>query len=243
MRIDSLVVVTAVRSETRAVLETVRNVRRADARGLRTWHAEARGRSVLVVQAGIGQERARRALAALAPSHGLVLSVGFAGALVPDAKPGDVVVPTCVVWEDEGALGRYDVPQACWRAVDAHIAATHRGSVHHGSILSANTVIATPEDKRTASQRTGAVAVEMEAAGLIPVARERGTDVIVVRVILDAVDDSLANVPADLDSSWMARADLLRRPQAWSSVWAVARRIPVASRSLRGAMSALFAAL
>lgn len=243
MRSDPLVVVTAVRPETRAVLEALRNVRRADAPGLRTWHAETRGRSVLVVQAGIGHERARHALAAIAPSHGPVLSVGFAGALVPNAKPGDVALPTCVVWEAEGGLGRYDVPQACWRAADAHIAATHRGTVHHGPILSAKTVVATPDAKRTASQRTGAVAVEMEAAGLVPVARERGTGVVVVRVILDAADVSLANVPVDLDSSWRARTELLGRPWAWSSVWAVARQIPLASRSLRGAMTAVFAAL
>ncbi len=237
-----LVIVTAVRAETRAVLEAVRNVRRAEVPGRRTWHAESCGRAVTLVQAGIGRVRARSALEAIPTPHGSVVSVGFAGALVPDARPGDVALPSCILWEDPSGLRRYDVPTSPWRRIDARLAAA-LGAVQRGPMLSSPAIIGSPEEKRDAHHRTGAVAVEMEAAGLVPVAAERGVDLLVVRAILDAVDVSLAELPVDLDSSWSARAELLGRPRAWPSLWAVARQVPGAARTLRAAATIALAAL
>lgn len=240
---EPLVVVTAVRTETRAVLEALRHVRRADVRGLRIWQAESRGRPVTLVQAGIGPARARRALEAVSPPHGPVLSIGFAGALVADAKPGDVALPNSVLWEGPSSLQRYDVPASSWRRIDARVATMNLGATLRGPMLSSSVIVASPEEKRAASRRTGAVAVEMEAAGLVPVACERGVDLLVVRTILDTADVSLAELPADLDSSWSARAALLGRPRAWPSVWAVARHIPCAARNLRTTVAAALTAL
>lgn len=240
---DPLVLVTAVRTETRTVLETLRNIRRADVRGLRMWHAESCGRRVTLVQAGIGRIQARRALEAVPAPHGPVLSVGFAGGLVPEAKPGDVSLPTAVLWEDSSGLQRYEVASTAWHRLDARVATMDLGTTLSGPVLSSSTIVASPADKLEAHRRTGAVAVEMEAAGLVPVVRERGVELLVVRTILDAADVSLADLPADLDSSWTARAELLGRPRAWSSVWTVARQIPRASRSLRAAVTAVLAAL
>lgn len=240
---DPCVLVTAVRTETRAVLETLRNVRRSSLAGVRRWQGRSPGRSVIVVEAGIGRSHARRALEAVPPPHGPVICVGFAGALVSAAKPGDVVLPTSIVWEEQAGLQRYEISQPAWQRIEGHVATMNCGTLWQGPILSSPTIIASPDDKHDACLRTGAVAVEMEAAGLVPVVRERGVELFVVRAVLDTADVSLADLPSELDSSWAARAELFRRPRAWVPLWKVARHIPRASRNLREAMTAVWAAL
>jgi adenosylhomocysteine nucleosidase len=227
-----VLVVTAVAAETRAVLAAFRQARRIPTAGFRVWEGETAGRAIRLVQSGIGPERARTALHAFREAHGVVMSVGFAGALIVGPKPGDLVLPSEVVWEDPDGVQRYSVPVATWRAIHARVPAHLANRVLHGALLSSPTIVASTEDKAAAGIRCGAVAVEMEVAGMIPLARERGTALVPLRVILDPADVSLADLPANLDSSWRARGQLLRRPTTWGRVLALAREIPKTSRIL-----------
>ena len=236
-----LIVVTAVATETRAVLAALRRVRRFTLPRLRAWQGEAAGRAVHVVQAGVGWERAGAALRAFPPSRTIVVSVGFAGGLVDGAGAGEVVLPTTIVSEHPSGLERYTVPAAVWESARAHLPAGDARRALHGPLLSSPTILASTVDKRAAAARTGAVAVEMEAAGLIAAAG--GADVLALRVILDGADVSLSGLPPDLDSSWRARAQLLGRPAAWATVVALARQIPAAGRVLTRALATVLPAL
>lgn len=236
-----LVVVTAVAAETRAVLAALRRVRRFAAPKLRAWDGEASGRAVRVVQAGIGWERAGAALRALPRPWPVVVSVGFAGALIDGVEVGDVVLPSTIVSEHPNGLERYAVPTAAWESARNHLPADDGRRPLHGPLLSSRTVVASTVDKHAAAVRTGAVAVEMEAAGLITSAGDAG--VLALRVILDGADVSLAELPPDLDSSWRARAQLLGRPAAWGTVVALARQIPTAARALTRTLGPVLPAL
>ncbi len=234
-----LVIVTAVAAETRAVLAALRRARRFPIAGWRAWEADAEGRPIRLIQAGIGRERAGRALNVVLSPPALVISVGFAGALVPDTAPGDVVLPTTVLWEEVSGLRQYGIPTGAWGAAKAHIPDDLGTRVLHGALLSSATVIASTADKQAAAERTGAVAVEMEAAGLISVAEERGVGVLALRVILDTADVSVEGLPPNLDSSWRARAQLAGRPRSWPTVVGLMRQIPTASRALTRLMRAV----
>ena len=240
---EPLLVVTAVAAETRAVLAAVRQARRIAVPGLRAWEAECGGRLVRLVQSGVGPARARAALAALDGPHALVLSVGFAGGLIAGPAPGDVVLPTAVVWEDDDQIHRYPVPLEHWTAANACLPSALADRVLHGALLSSPTIVASTEEKHAAGRRADAVAVEMEAAALITLARERGTEVLPLRVILDTADVSLAWLPANLDSSWRARAQLLARPVVWGRVLSLAREVPFAARNLTAALAAVLRVL
>lgn len=240
---DPLLVVTAVAAETRAVLAAVRQARRIAVPGFRAWEGESGDRPVRVVQSGVGPARARAALAALDGPHALVLSVGFAGALIAGPAPGDIVLPTAVVWEDADQIRRYPVPVEHWTTANACLPSAFAGRVLHGALLSSPTIVASMEEKHAAGRRADAVAVEMEAAALITLASARGTEVLPLRVILDTADVSLAGLPANLDSSWRARAQLLARPVVWSRVLSLAREVPSAARNLTAALTAVFRAL
>jgi nucleoside phosphorylase len=238
----STLVVTAVHTETRAVLDVLRRVRRIEVPGFRSWEGETPSGPLQVVQSGIGPERARRALTAMPASPALVLCVGFAGGLA-DGQPGDIVLPTHVVWHDAVGSGRYEVPRDTWATAERALAGARLGRILHGPLFSSATVLASPYDKRATHERTGAVAVEMETAGLISIANAHGAAILPVRVILDAADVSLERLPPDLDGSWRARIQLIGRPHAWSSVWALARHVPTATARLREALRVVFAAL
>jgi nucleoside phosphorylase len=234
-----LVVVTAVAAETRAVLAALRRARRITVRGWRAWEADAEDRPVRLVQAGIGRERAANALRAMPSGQALVVSAGFAGALVPGPASADLVLPTVVSWEEASGLRRYTVPTDVWDATTASVPSDLGVRVWHGTLLSSSTIIGSTADKQVAAERTGAIAVEMEAAGLISVAEQRGAGVVAIRAILDTADISLEGLPPDLDSSWRARAQLAGRPRAWPTVVGLMRQIPAAVVTLTRTMRAV----
>ena len=238
-----LVVVTAVGAETRAVLAALTRPKRIALAGLRAWDAQAGTRAVTLVQAGIGPMRARAALQAVHLPHGLIVSVGFAGALVAEASPGDIVLPDTILWEDDTGTHRYTVPARTWQTARAPLIEDLPLGRLQGALLSSPIVLASPEAKRSAARRCGAVAVEMEAAALVAVARDRGIALVVLRAILDTVDVSLEQLPPDLDSSWLARARLVGRPGAWPGVLALTRQIPHVARALTQASAAVLSAL
>lgn len=238
-----LIVVTAVAPETRAVLAALRRPTRLTLPGFRAWTAEVNRKPVILVQGGVGPARAHAALSALAMPHDLVVSIGFAGALVPDAAPGDIVLPTSVVWEQGTVLARYDVPSGPWRAASAALPFRLASGMRQGPLLSSPTVLASVAAKRAGHARSGAESVEMEASALIEVARARGVGVLIVRAILDTADVSLEGLPADLDASWAARARLMTQPGLWPRVFTLARHVPHAARNLTEAAATVLAAL
>lgn len=240
---DALLIVTAVAAETRAVLAAVRGARRIAAPGFRAWSADAAGSRVRIVQAGIGPTRAVAALDTMGGRPPLVLSVGFAGGLTADARCGDLVLPTSVVWDEQVGIRRYTVPREPWQQARARLPGAAAARALDGPLLSSPVVLASPDEKRAAATRFQAVAVEMEAAGLIGPAAARDTRVLPLRVILDPVDLSLADLPANLETSWAARARLLARPDLWSRVVGLARTVPAAGRVLTEALAAVLPVL
>ena len=237
-----IVVVTAVRAETRAALAALVHPVRIASASLPRWEGWAGTHAVTVVQGGIGPARARAALADVGDVR-LVVSLGFAGALVDGASPGDLVLPGTVVWEEGDAVRRYEVPPAVLAAATTRVPPDLDRRALRGALWSSPSVVAAPAAKRGAARRFGAVAVEMEAAALATVAGARGVAVLAVRAILDTVDVSLENLPADLDDSWAARARLLARPKAWPGVVALARHVPRATDTLTRAAAAILPAL
>jgi nucleoside phosphorylase len=172
-----------------------------------------------------------------------VASIGFAGALVDGAVPGDVVMPGTIVWEEDGTVRRYEVPAHTLAAAAAELPLELGQRALRGPLWSSPIVIDTPAAKRAGARRLGAVAVEMEAAALIAIAAERGGTVLALRAILDTVDVALDALPPDLDVSWAARARLLGLPKAWPGVLTLARYVPRATRTLTRAAAAILPVL
>jgi adenosylhomocysteine nucleosidase len=198
--------------------------------------ARAGAREVLVVEGGVGPAAARVAAAAIPPQARLLGSVGFAGALAPGLVPGDVVVPSAIVWEDGGEVQRYEVPTLLVETAMRALASVLARPPQTGLLFSSPAIVAGVGAKRVAFDRHGALVVEMEAAALVSYARTCGVPFFALRVVLDPADLSLEDLPPNLDASWVARARLATMPTVWPLLGTLRRHAATAGAELTRAL-------
>ncbi len=200
------------------------------------WHATERehdgrrfrffeGENAVAVAGGMGAEPARRATEAVIALYTpeIVYSVGFAGALDPNLKVGDIVVPQ--------------------RVLDARDCSSVDTGAGHGTLISFGSVV-TPEQKKKLADWFSACAVDMEAAFVARAADARRIKFAAVKSISD---DSRFALPANEafishDGDFRAgrfAAFVMVRPWLWKSVVHLARNSSHASRTLCDRLSVL----
>lgn len=153
------------------------------------WNGPLADRSVDLIQTGMGPEKTASRLAAIsrAESFDFVLSVGLAGALQPDMKPGDIAL-------DVRGIDFDLLPQI------RGIAAEMKLGLHFGRFIHSDTVLATGAQKAALGDRERASAVDMESKAIKQWAESRGLPCLVARVVLDAREDRvLAELPEGED--------------------------------------------
>jgi adenosylhomocysteine nucleosidase len=171
---------------------------------------------VVVVQSGTGFARARRATQALLDAHSpkWVLSCGFAGALVPSIKVGDIVVADSIV-DAHGQLLMIDV---------AFPADPQRG-LHIGRIMTSDAIVRLVAEKRQFAERHAAIAVDMESLAVAQVCRELGTRFLSVRVISDDLAGDLPPEvltlvgPTGTTRLGAALGAIWKRPESVKDMW------------------------
>jgi len=173
---------------------------------------------VVLVCGGVGAEAARRAAEAVIAIYapGVVYSVGFAGALDPGLRVGDVVQPQSVVNAGDGSSVRLDSGKGVL--------------VSFGSVAS-------PAQKAKLRESFTAQAVDMEAAAVARAAEARGVEFAVLKVISDEFDFSFPAVPRFVDSDGRFSEGRFAmyaavRPWLWAQVTRLARNSGRASRAL-----------
>lgn len=135
-----------------------------------------RGRDVIAIANGVGAHRAADAVAAaqaVAKGFSGICSIGTGGALDGSLALADVVVADAVT---DGAN--------TWAALDPHGPEAHLGLVYTSPHI-ARTV----EEKRKLNQ-SGAILVEMEAAGVARGGSEMAVPFYCVRVVSDLADEA-----------------------------------------------------
>lgn len=186
-----VLLVVALSAERRALQGLLHERRREPFGGRPAVRGRLAGREILLVQAGIGRDRARDAVAAAAWEFDVeaAWSLGFAGALSERLRPGDLVFPAAVL--DDAEVG--GAPLAADSSHVSVCSALRRATlpVDPGSLLTSATVLRTPEAKRAAGRKSGAVAVEMEAAGVARAACDLGIPWVALKAVVDAADDPL----------------------------------------------------
>lgn len=173
---------------------------------------------VVLICGGIGAQAARRAaeavIAVYAPT--IVYSVGFAGALAPGMKAGDVVQPAQVIDAGDGSRVKL--------------------SGGKGTLVSFASV-ATPAQKAKLKESFGAELVDMEAAAVARAAQARDVDFAAVKAISDEFDFEFPAMERFVDSHggfqqarFAAYAAL--RPWLWLKVRRLAINSNLGSRAL-----------
>jgi adenosylhomocysteine nucleosidase len=202
------------------------------------------GGSVIVVQTGVGLERARVA-AASAPPARRFLACGCAGALAPWLQPGDLVAAERVVAVDAAGRTTERLPAAS--AEVAAWAASRGLRLHAGELVSSPCVLTDPVAKAAAGAG-GALAVEMESAAIAREAVARGIPFVGLRVVLDVAGQALPTVDGVVNEATgeiragRALLALAARPWIWAGTGRLARQQRTAARSLGALMQALLGA-
>ena len=189
--------------------------------------------SIRVYQCGVGGQRAYDAArSALASGASALISWGVAGGLVPGLAPGTIVLPEQVLTADGEAF----VADSRWR-VEICRALRPMLPVHDGNLFDTPTILRTCEAKAHAASISGALAADMESAAVGRAARGAGKPFIVLRVILDALGDTLPwGVEQWIDGAGnrrpMAALGSVLRPADWPDLIRLSRRYGRARRTL-----------
>lgn len=161
------------------LLKFCRSVKKLDLPVDWVCSAELNGRKVVLAANGAGPKLAAAALEAArlaAPGGSVeaVVSTGFCGGLDPSMKIGDIFVANCI--------------QTGGELVDVRVPRSGRNHTT-GTLVSMDRVAQTIEEKRDL-RNSGAAAVEMEAAGVLPQVREWGVPFYCIRSVTDLANES-----------------------------------------------------
>jgi adenosylhomocysteine nucleosidase len=196
---------------------------------IKQWHVHERehaghtfrfyenGEAVLVC-GGIGPQPARRAAEAVLVLYrpNFLYSVGYAGALDPALRPGDLLRPARVINGSDGS--RVDLSQG-------------------DGVLLSDTSLATVTRKSLLRESYGAQAVDMEASAVARAAEARGVSFHALKVISDEFNFELPATERFVDTEGRfheARFGLhvALRPWLWLPVIRLARNSACATRVL-----------
>jgi adenosylhomocysteine nucleosidase len=202
---------------------------------------------VEIAWSGAGEVCAARAATALiAMGADSLLAVGFAGALAPGIRPGELLLATSVVGEngarwpaDARLRERLAVAGTAPAAAGASAATPGAApAFHQGALVTVPRVVTTAPEKYRLGEETGALAVDMESAAVARTAAKAGVPMAALRVITDDVDEQL---PLDfnrcIDSEGQFHYGrlmrlLARRPLAVGSLVRLGRHSALAGQTL-----------
>jgi len=186
-----LLVVFALGVESSSFLERLED--RVDTR-MPTFHehlGEIGDRRVAVIETGVGQQRAGRALKDCLEIYqpAWVVSAGFAGGLTTDVIRGHILMAD-VVLNEQGERWEMGLEMD-----DEVVNATP--SLHVGTLLTVNKLLRLPAEKIAKGEQHAALACDMETAAIASVCSEAKTRFLSVRIISDGVEDE---IPTEIES-------------------------------------------
>ncbi|WP_428377920.1 hypothetical protein [Lichenicoccus sp.] len=202
---------------------------RAEARLLRPLGG---GGDVLVEISGASPAGASAAVTRLiAAGATSLVSLGVAAGLDPDARPGDLLVPSrIVVATATGSRDYFTDLTLCARL----------GGMTPGALLHSDVAVTTPQAKRELFAASHCTALDMESGILAAAASEAGLPFAALRAVCDPAGSGLpaaALVALGADGRLRPRAilaSLLRRPQQLPALVGLASHASMARRALAG---------
>ncbi len=211
------------------------------------------GHEVILAQTGVGSQAARQAADWLirGAHPGILIGAGFAGGLRPELATGDIAIAGEVhdppppdgdgprTWTSDAELLEA-ARKACTDGVRLHV----------GRISSSRTVLASGEAKRAFGERHGAIATDMESAGIARMANVHDRKALYVRVILDDIDYELPPIdfariltPGGSVRPFRALGVILSRPSLLAKLPELRQRAHKAAEALAAAVEKIVAAL
>lgn len=149
-------------------------------------------RVLLLARTGVGPDHAEATACRLLDETPIAaaVSLGVAGGLSPQAQTGDLIVGNRVILRRNSRLESFPCDSDLQ---DTAATILRRWGSRHclGPILTVDRIVLTEEKHRLAVE-SGAMALDMESAAIASAAAARSIPFLVVRGVLDTVDEDLA---------------------------------------------------
>jgi adenosylhomocysteine nucleosidase len=220
-----LAIVAALEREVQLLVRGWRSYRLPAADGLhRLRFFESEG--AVVVCGGMGREAATEATRAVIERYRpqMVISVGFAGAMVPELQVASILDPAKVIAASTGT-------------------AFGTGGAGSGVLVTA-AAVAGPEEKRRLAERFSAQAVDMEAAAVAKAAQAAGVRFRALKAISDELDHFVPPTEGFLSASGEFKTlrfaiHVALRPWLWASALKFGRNCTLAAEALAKTLAGL----
>jgi adenosylhomocysteine nucleosidase len=188
-----------------------------------------------VVVTGMGPENASRAVEmAMSVPPAICISSGFAGALRPEHKAGDVLVARTVKQMEKS--------KSIESSIELVARAQQTGAKCVEAFLTSERVVGRVEEKKRLAPF--ADAVDMESSTILAAAHERSVPSVAIRVISDGFDQSMpVEFGKAIDERGRVRArgvvrEIVRRPAILPSLIRLGRESKTAAESLANFLEA-----
>ena len=232
---------TATRVEFNAVGRVLPSPCAVSPRGPNGLESQAGSIYVLLIQTGIGPDKARSIAQQILEREAwdVVISTGFAGAL--NSYPiGSLVIGNEVLLEQPSNLVTDSDPQRIlchpdWVNTSLNIQLMGRYPLQYGRFVTQDRVLTHASHKKILGEQTGAIAVDMESGAIGQVAQQHGFPFLIVRAISDGVNEDL---PVDFNiflkpSGWIGGVrQVLFTPGCWMGIWRLYRHSKLAGLQL-----------
>jgi adenosylhomocysteine nucleosidase len=199
-------IVAALQIETGDIVEALTAVRRYQSARMPVIEGERAGKIVAVVAGGPGRHNAQAATELLLSGHRprLIIAAGFAGALDPDLKRNDLVLPEQII-DREGLCLEAEKPASLAAAL-----------VHStGRLLTVDHVVVSASQKAELRAAYQADAVDMETSAVAAACRDKRVRFLAVRVISD---DAHTDLPREV-AGMMTKGASYGVGRALRAVW------------------------
>jgi len=155
-----------------------------------------RGKDVLLVQTGMGKEKAEAATRLVLESYhvSLLVSLGFSGALSPELKVGDIVICSRLYGTHGETSEKLPSIYYSDNTPVSLISQTLKSSAigfRHGASVTVAKPVNLPESKLALGKAFEAEVVDMESYWIAEIATVKHIPFIAIRAISDTVHDSL----------------------------------------------------
>jgi len=150
------------------------------------------GRELIAALCGVGPDRAAGGTGLLLNEGvNFLIGAGISGGLSPDLKAGDLVLASMVIDEDGAEY------KAAGEALGlaSKILTAKSFSVRQGLVISTKTPLFNGSAKKNCYKKTGALAVDMESAGMASTASKKGRPFFIMRAVCD---DALQAISPEL---------------------------------------------
>lgn len=216
----SLGVVAAMPREIAPVLARIKGYRRESVAGRNLYRLPVNGRSVFLIESGMGPAHAAAATKALiehaAPEA--ILNFGFGGAVLSGLEVAELVLAERVFRLDGDGLTELPAPDPALGTLVLESCAKVGLQLRRGGFVTACGIRNKGEMASRIGGSTALPLLEMETAAVLQEAQAAGVPVVAIRGVSDAADEELGFAieefcDADLNlSPWRVAGTLLKRP-------------------------------